>query len=219
MAVDTPDNELVARVLQGDKNAFRPIVERYQNRLFAMVVGMVRDEAEAKDLVQNAFIKAYQNLDSFRIDSAFYTWLYRIAMNLAIDSCRKRRRRRTGSFDEAVGTRDEDGEVVLVHHAPSPGEALQRKQLRERIFAAMDELTEDQREVLLLREVEGLSYAEISESMGIPEGTVMSRLFYARKRMQLLLSADAPHSPGADAANASSPSTKPSPATKKGTGA
>jgi RNA polymerase sigma-70 factor (ECF subfamily) len=205
MAVDTPDNELVARVLQGDKNAFRPIVERYQNRLYAMVVGMVRDEAEAKDLVQNAFIKAYQNLDSFRIDSAFYTWLYRIAMNLAIDSCRKRRRRRTGSFDEAVGTRDEDGEVVLVHHAASPGEALQRKQLRERIFAAMDELTEDQREVLLLREVEGLSYAEISESMGIPEGTVMSRLFYARKRMQALLSADAPNIP--------------SPSAKKGTGA
>lgn len=192
MIDDTPDNALVARVLAGDKNAFRPLVERYQNRLYAMVVGMVRDEAEARDLVQNAFIKAYQNLDSFRVDSAFYTWIYRIAMNLAIDSCRKRRRRRTGSFDEAVAARDEDGEMLELHHADGPAEALQRKDLRRRIFAAMEELNEEQREVLLLREVEGLSYAEISEAMGIPEGTVMSRLFYARKRMQALLAADAP---------------------------
>lgn len=184
---ETTDGELVARVLQGDKNAFRPIVERYQNRIFAMVVGMVRDEAEARDLVQNAFIKAYQSLDTFRLDSSFYTWLYRIAMNLAIDSCRKRRRRKTGSFDEAVAARDEDGEMLELHHTDGPAEALQRKELRQRIFAAMEELTEEQREVLLLREVEGLSYAEISESMGIPEGTVMSRLFYARKKMQGLL--------------------------------
>lgn len=192
MIDDTPDHALVARVLAGDKNAFRPIVERYQNRLYAMVVGMVRDEAEARDLVQNAFIKAYQNLDSFRVDAQLYTWLYRIAMNLAIDSCRKRRRRRTGSFDEAVAARDEDGEMLDLHHTDGPAEALQRKDLRGRIFAAMEELTEEQREVLLLREVEGLSYAEISEAMGIPEGTVMSRLFYARKRMQALLAADAP---------------------------
>ncbi len=181
------DSELVARVLKGDKNAFRPIVERYQNRLYVMVVGMVRDEAEARDLVQNAFIKAYQSLDSFRLDSAFYTWIYRIAMNLAIDSCRKRRRRKTGSFDEAVAARDEDGEMLELHHTDGPAEALQRKELRQRIFAAMEELTEEQREVLMLREVEGLSYAEISETMGIPEGTVMSRLFYARKKMQGLL--------------------------------
>ncbi len=189
---ETPDSELVARVLQGDKNAFRPIVERYQNRIFAMVVGMVRDEAEARDLVQNAFIKAYQSLDTFRLDSSFYTWLYRIAMNLAIDSCRKRRRRKTGSFDEAVAARDEDGEMLELHHTDGPAEALQRKELRQRIFSAMEELTEEQREVLLLREVEGLSYAEISESMGIPEGTVMSRLFYARKKMQGLLRETAP---------------------------
>ena len=181
------DSELVARVLKGDKNAFRPIVERYQNRLYAMVVGMVRDEAEARDLVQNAFIKSYQSLDTFRLDSSFYTWIYRIAMNLAIDSCRKRRRRKTGSFDEAVAARDDDGEMLELHHTDGPAEALQRKELRQRIFAAMEELTEEQREVLLLREVEGLSYAEISESMGIPEGTVMSRLFYARKKMQGLL--------------------------------
>lgn len=187
MDTDTPDSELIQRVLDGEGGAYRPLVERYQNRLYPMVMGMVRDPEEARDLVQNAFIKAYQNLSSFRVDSSFYTWVYRIAMNLAIDSCRKSRRRRTTGFDEAVAARDEDGAILEVHHVDSPQRALQRKQLQQTIFRALDELSEDQREVILLREVEGLSYKEIAESMDIPEGTVMSRLFYARKRLQTLL--------------------------------
>lgn len=184
---DLPDADLIARVQAGDKNAYRPLVVRYQARVHAMVLGMVRDAEEAKDIVQNAFIKAYQNLDSFRTESSFYTWIYRIAMNLAIDHCRKGKRRKTSSFDEAVASRDDDGELLLTHHADSPHKALARKQLQARIFRAMDELTEEQREVVLLREVEGLSYKEIADSMGIPEGTVMSRLFYARKKLQALL--------------------------------
>jgi len=185
---DATDAELVTRVLGGDKNAYRPLVERYQNRVHAMVYGMVRDSEEARDIVQNAFIKAYSNLGSFRIESSFYTWIYRIAMNLAIDHCRMSKRRRTSSFEESVASRDDDGNIVEFHHAESPQKALQRKELRERIFAAMEELTEEQREVVLLREVEGLSYKEIADTMGIPEGTVMSRLFYARKRLQAILS-------------------------------
>jgi RNA polymerase sigma-70 factor (ECF subfamily) len=185
--VDTPDSELIQRVLDGDGGAYRPIVERYQSRLYAMVLGMLRDPEEARDIVQNAFIKAYQSLHSFRIESSFYTWLYRIAMNLAIDATRKSKRRRTTGFDEAIASRDEDGGILELHHVDSPQKALQRKQLQEKIFGALDELSEDQREVILLREVEGLSYKEIADTMGIPEGTVMSRLFYARKRMQALL--------------------------------
>ncbi|MFN7145897.1 MAG: sigma-70 family RNA polymerase sigma factor, partial [Myxococcota bacterium] len=184
---DLPDSELVLRVRKGDGSAYRPLVERYQNRIHAMVYGMVRDPEEARDITQNAFIKAYQNLASFRIESSFYTWIYRIAMNLAIDHCRKNKRRKTSAFDEAVASRDEDGTIIELHQAESPQKALQRKQLHERIFAALDELSEDQREVVLLREVEGLSYKEIADTMGIPEGTVMSRLFYARKRLQALL--------------------------------
>jgi RNA polymerase sigma-70 factor, ECF subfamily len=184
---DTPDAELIQRVLDGDGGAYRPIVERYQSRLYGMVLGMLRDPEEARDIVQNAFIKAYQSLSSFRIESSFYTWLYRIAMNLAIDACRKSKRRRTTGFDEAVASRDEDGGILEMHHVDSPQKALQRKQLQDKIFRALDELSEDQREVILLREVEGLSYKEIADTMGIPEGTVMSRLFYARKRMQALL--------------------------------
>lgn len=185
---DATDAELITLVLDGQKDAFRPLVLRYQNRVHAMVYGMVRNPEDARDIVQNAFIKAYQNLDSFRIESSFYTWLYRIAMNLAIDHCRKSKRRKTTGFDEAIANRDDDGEMLELHHVDSPHRALTRKQLQERIMSAMDELTEEQREVVLLREVEGLSYKEIADSMGIPEGTVMSRLFYARKKLQGLLS-------------------------------
>lgn len=181
------DAELITRVLDGDTGAYRPLVERYQNRIHAMVYGMVRDAEEARDITQNAFIKAYQNLTTFRIESSFYTWLYRIAMNLAIDQVRKHKRRRTSSFDEQVANRDDDGGILEVHHEESPAKALQRKQLQQKIFAALDELSEDQREVVLLREVEGLSYKEIADVMDIPEGTVMSRLFYARKKLQALL--------------------------------
>lgn len=181
------DAELITRVQKGDADAYRPLVLRYQNRLFSMVVGMLRNGEDARDIVQVAFVKAYQNIGTFRVDSAFYTWLYRIAMNLAIDHCRKNKRRRTSSFEEAVAQRDEDGTVAEQHHAESPVRALARKELHERIYAALDELSEDMREVILLREVEGLSYKEIADRMDIPEGTVMSRLFYARKKLQTIL--------------------------------
>ena len=181
------DGELITRVLAGETAAYRPLVVRYQNRLHGMVVGMVRNQEDAKDSVQMAFVKAYQSLAHFRIDSSFYTWIYRIAMNLAIDHCRKGKRRKTTGFDEAIASRDEDGTVAQQHHEESPVHALARKELHERIHAALDEISEDMREAVLLREVEGLSYKEISERMDIPEGTVMSRLFYARKKLQSLL--------------------------------
>jgi len=184
---DLSDAELIIRVQKGDSDAYRPLVLRYQNRLHGMVMGMIRNGEDAKDIVQMSFVKAYQNIHTFRVDSAFYTWLYRIAMNQVIDHCRKNKRRRTSSFEEAVAQRDEDGTMAEQHHAESPMRALTRKELHERIYAALDELSEDAREAILLREVEGLSYKEISDRMDIPEGTVMSRLFYARKKLQGIL--------------------------------
>ena len=185
------DRELLHAVLEGDSTAYRGLVEKYQGRVYSMVYGMVRNREDARDLTQEAFVKAYRNLQGFRLEASFYTWLYRIAMNLAIDHTRKRKRREVAGFDESVATKDADGGIDAVHHGDSPSKALERKQLLRRIMDGMQKLSDDQRQVILLREVEGLSYKEISEVMEIPEGTVMSRLFYARKKLQKILSEDA----------------------------
>ncbi|MBX2797428.1 MAG: sigma-70 family RNA polymerase sigma factor [Myxococcales bacterium] len=186
------DVEMLRAVLQGDGTAYRGLVEKYQNRVYSMVYGMLRNREDARDVTQEAFVKAYRNLESFRLEASFYTWLYRIAMNLAIDLTRKRKRRENAGFDEEIATRDEDGGIAEVHQSDSPSRALERKQLFQQIMTAMEGLPDDQRQVILLREMEGLSYKEIAEVMEIPEGTVMSRLFYARKKLQKLLSDDGP---------------------------
>lgn len=181
------DAEMVIAVREGDTTAFRGLVEKYQGRVYSMVYGMLRNREDARDVTQDAFVKAFHNLDSFRLESSFYTWLYRIAMNLAIDLTRKRKRRQTSSFEEEVATRDGDGGIAEIHHGDGPSRTLERKRLYKRIMDAVDSLPEDQKQAILLRELEGLSYKEISDIMGIPEGTVMSRLFYARKKLQKLL--------------------------------
>jgi RNA polymerase sigma-70 factor (ECF subfamily) len=186
------DAELLRAVLAGDTTAYRGLVEKYQGRVYAMVYGMLRNREDARDVTQEAFVKAYHNLDGFRLDSSFYTWLYRIAMNLAIDLVRKRKRQKQTSFEDGIATKDEDGGIAEHHHEDGPRRALERKQLYARIMDALEQLPEDQKQVVLLRELEGLSYKEIAEVMEIPEGTVMSRLFYARKKLQKLLAEDKP---------------------------
>ncbi len=181
------DRKVIEAIRAGDTGAYRELVERYQGRVFAMVCGMVRDREEARDITQESFVKAYRNLDRFRLDSSFYTWLYRIAMNCAIDLLRRRKVRRHSEFNEEIGQKDSAGMMDDSHSKMNPGKDLERKRLRKKIFAALDELSEDHRQILVLREIEGLSYEEIAETMEIPEGTVMSRLFYARRKMQSLL--------------------------------
>lgn len=184
------DIELLKAVKAGDATAYRGLVEKYQGRVYSMTYGMVRNREDARDITQDAFVKAYNNLDSFRLESSFYTWLYRIAMNLAIDFIRKRQRHGTTSFEEAIATRDEDGTISEAHHDDDPRRNLERKRLHERIMDALDQLPADQKQVILLRELEGLSYKEIGDVMDIPEGTVMSRLFYARKKLQKVLAGE-----------------------------
>lgn len=181
------DIEMVLAVREGDTTAYRGLVEKYQTRVYQMVYGMLRNQEDARDITQDAFVKAYDNLARFRLESSFYTWIYRIAMNLAIDFLRKQKRRGTTEFDETIANRDGTGAIDEQHHQDSPSKSLERKQLYDRIMAALQELPEDQRQVILLRELEGLSYKEIADVMEIPEGTVMSRLYYARKKLQKLL--------------------------------
>ena len=178
------DAAMVKAVLGGDSTAYRGLVEKYQTRVYSMVYGMVRNREDARDLTQEAFVKAFNNLKSFRLEASFYTWLYRIAMNVAIDHTRKRKRREVSGFEEDIANRDADGGIDEVHHVDNPSRSLERKQLYTKIMDSLEKLPADQKQVIILRELEGLSYKEISDVMGIPEGTVMSRLFYARKKMQ-----------------------------------
>lgn len=181
------DLALVRAVRNGDATAYRGLVERYQTRVYHLVYGMVRNQEDARDLTQDAFVKAYRNLHAFREDSRFYTWLYRIATNLTIDFVRRRSKAPLPGAEEDVAVRDADGGLSDAHHADSPRRAYERKELHAAILDAMEQLPEDQRQVILLREIEGLSYKEIAEITGTPEGTVMSRLFYARRKLQAVL--------------------------------
>jgi RNA polymerase sigma-70 factor, ECF subfamily len=179
------DHELVAAARRGDRDAFRTLFDRYHRRAYALAFGVLRHPDDALDVVQDAFIKAHKYLDKFEGNSSFYTWLYRIVMNLAIDHLRKHRRVKPVEldeqhFDEAIG----DDSLLPKILGGNPGRALMDKQIRARIDQALAELSDNHRAVLVMRELEGLSYEEMAQAMGCSKGTIMSRLFHARKNMQ-----------------------------------
>ena len=184
------DHDLVRKVIDGDATAYRCLVERYQGRIYSIVYGMVRNREDARDLAQEAFVKAYKNLSRFRFSASFYTWLCRIAMNVSIDHIRKQKNRRTQEFDDGIATKGPAGVISLAHHRGDPSKSIERKQLRARLSEALESLSDDQKEAIILREIDGLAYKEIAEIMGIPEGTVMSRLYYARKNLQAALKSE-----------------------------
>jgi RNA polymerase sigma-70 factor (ECF subfamily) len=172
------DRELVEAARGGDREAFRTLFERYNRRAYALALGIVRQPDDALDVVQEAFIKAHKHLDRFEGTSSFYTWLYRIIMNLAIDLLRKRKR-----VTELAEDSDEAGLLPQLLGG-NPGRALMDKEIRARIDAALAELSDNHRAVLVMRELEGLTYEEMAKAMGCSKGTIMSRLFHARKNMQ-----------------------------------
>jgi RNA polymerase sigma-70 factor (ECF subfamily) len=175
------DKALVAAFSAGEEQAFVAIVDRYKTRLMRLAQSVVHNEQDALDILQEALIKAYRGLSSFRGTSAVYTWLYRIVMNQAIDFVR---RRPSVSIES---TSDMLRELPDSHAMAEPEREALNAELRETIFAAIDELPRKHREVVLLREVECLSYKEIAEVLGCNEGTVMSRLYYARERLRTAL--------------------------------
>ena len=186
------DAEMIRAVLGGDPEAYRVLVERYERRIYYVVYGMVRNSEDARDLAQECFVKAFQNLHRFRLDSKFYTWVCRIAMNLSIDHLRKMKHRGHSEFDEMRG-RSEGAQVVRLHSKPvDPSEQAIQKQLMGQIMDAVEQLPDDQRQVLILRELEDMPYKEIAEILDVPEGTIMSRLYYARRRLQDVLSEHRP---------------------------
>lgn len=174
MKVD-PDRELVARARMGERAAFDQLVERYQRRLLRLVLRLLRDPAEAEDVVQETFLKAYRALPRFRGDAAFYTWLYRIAVNGARNAILRRRQR---SGPQPIAPSQVPAPPPEIG---TPESMLLSKQVMQAIDAALEALPLDLRTAIVLREVEGLSYEEIAQIMECPLGTVRSRIFRARE--------------------------------------
>jgi RNA polymerase sigma-70 factor (ECF subfamily) len=181
------DRELIQRAQRGDQAAFRRLVERHQRRAFAIAMGLVRDENDARELVQDAFLRVYKGLSSFQGGSSFFTWLYRIVTNLAIDLMRKPGRRDAELSDGQ--TIDEATEFPLISRidGADPMDVLRRQEIASRIQAALDALPPYHRGVILMREVDGMSYEEMAQAMGVSKGTIMSRLFHARQKLQRAL--------------------------------
>lgn len=186
-AQQVTDRDLVRQAQAGERQAFAELVARYQRRAYAVALGMVHNHDDALDVVQDAFVKAHRNLPGFQGKSSFYTWLYRIVVNLCIDRGRSRSRRPQVEFDETYER--EQAASVGVDVLPSRSDAdpirnMKRRELGQQLEKALSSLSDNHRAILLLREVDGCSYEQIAETLDISKGTVMSRLFHARKNMQ-----------------------------------
>jgi RNA polymerase sigma-70 factor (ECF subfamily) len=179
--VKSDDQRLVERCQAGDLSAFEPLVEKYRQRVWRLAYNVLRDREEAWDVAQDAFIRAYQALPSFRGQSAFYTWLFRIVMNLAADRARQRAARGRAFGTERVP--EEDWDRLMTDQESAPDTSAAQTEDRERIARALATLSDDHRTIIMLSDVEGLAYREIAEVLDIPIGTVMSRLHNARKRL------------------------------------
>ena len=178
------DRTLVKAAQTGDAQAFRALVERYQRRVVQLALTMTKDADEAMDIAQETFVRVHRYLPSFKGDSSFFTWTYRIAMNLCLDA-----QRRKGRLERVDVEQGDEAEIEAAMDPPSAALAGPQRQalnaeLRDRIEEALASLSENHRAILLLREVEGLSYEDLAKVLGIRKGTVMSRLFHARLKMQ-----------------------------------
>jgi len=188
MSVDTGDLGLVQRVQKGDKTAFDLLVRKYQHKVVKLVTRYLRDPADAEDVAQEAFIKAYRAIPQFRGDSAFYTWLYRIAINTAKNAIVSRDRSPV-EFDLDLQNVEESNSMqARLADSETPESLLQTEEIRETVNRAIEALPEDLRTAIVLRELEGLSYEDIAQAMDCPVGTVRSRIFRAREAIDKRLS-------------------------------
>lgn len=174
----------------GDTAAFRSLVERHQRRAYGIALALVKDENDARELVQDAFLRVYKSLNSFQGSSSFFTWLYRIITNLSIDLLRRPGHRAT-ELDEGRLELEEDQEAFFPFlsrvDGSDPVDVVRRKEIGERLQTALDALPSYHRGVIVMREIEGLSYEEMAQAMGVSKGTIMSRLFHARQKLQRAL--------------------------------
>jgi len=179
--VNLEETEMISRCQRGDQEALKEIFDKYNKKVYRIAYGVVRQREEALDIVQEVFIKLFHSIKNFKGKSHFYTYLYRMVMNTAIDHARKTGKQIISSLDQEGSFQPSDD------LEKGPERILLQKELEERVKLAMDKLPAEQRAALIFRDVEGLSYQEMAETMGCSIGTVMSRLHYGRKRMQELL--------------------------------
>jgi len=177
--VELSDWELVQKCQGGEVSAFQELAARYYRKVLMVALGIVNHREDAMEIAQETFFRAYRNIKDFRGGSTFYTWLYRIAVNLAIDFQRRRKRGPLELREQMDEVIEQKGEFVN-----DPYRDLEGKELGERLLRAINELTPEHRAVIVMRAVEGLSYKDIGRILGCSEGTVMSRLHYARKKLQ-----------------------------------
>jgi RNA polymerase sigma-70 factor, ECF subfamily len=182
--VESSDWELVQKCQTGEIGAFQELVSRYHQKIYVVIVGLLRNREDALEVAQETFFRAYRKIKSFQGGSSFYTWLYRIAVNMAIDLQRRQKRNPLDFRETMDGLFEEQNEV-----AKDPFSDVHDRELREKLVSAINDLTPEHKAVIILRTVEGLSYKDIGEILGCSEGTVMSRLHYARKKLQKKLSA------------------------------
>ena len=186
---DVSDLDLVKQSQAGDTEAFDQLVGRYRTRVFGMIYNMVHNEQDAWDLAQDSFLKAWKSIGRFRGQSSFYTWIYRIVTNVTIDWIRKKQVKGSGTeFDDVIQLKDIDPASQTVPKAAAlPHQQMEQGETRERIDQAIAQLSPEHRAVILMKEMEDMQYHEIAEALDCSIGTVMSRLFYARKKLQNLL--------------------------------
>lgn len=200
------DAALLARAANGDGAAFQQLYARHHRRVHAVAYGLVRNAEDARDVVQEAFLRVFRHRADFAGQASFSTWLYRIVFNLSIDAIRRKGGRQAVEMDEEAGFITEAaGDGNVLRFESDPFDVAHRKRLVAAMQQSLDKLPPYHRAVILLREVEGLSYEEMAEAMNVSKGTIMSRLFHARKKMQAMLR----ESLGADAVPATSEATAP----------
>jgi RNA polymerase sigma-70 factor (ECF subfamily) len=182
------DRALIVQAQRGDRAAFQKLVECHQRRAFAIALGLVRDEQDAREIVQEAFVRVHKGLARFNGSSSFFTWLYRIVTNLSIDLMR-RPSRREAELDEQ--REQDESQIPLLSRidGADPFDVVRRSELARELEQALDALPPYHRGVILMREVEGMSYEEMAEAMNVSKGTIMSRLFHARQKLQRALAA------------------------------
>jgi RNA polymerase sigma-70 factor (ECF subfamily) len=186
--VETGEMELVTRAREGDLGAYDDLVRRYQERIYATLYHMTSNHEDANDLAQEAFIKAFHALKSFKGGSSFYTWVYRIAVNKTINFLKQRKNRTQISLDDIDFNAEHDPDLVALISDKTPRRDVNLAELQEKLNVAMQKLSESHRLVVTLHDIQGLSHEEIAKIMGCNIGTVRSRLFYARQQLQALLS-------------------------------